>query len=452
MKANKKIMQKAVAWILAAMILLSGQAVSVFAGESAAAGQSSGKSQTSSQSAAASEKEYMADESGTLKTYQAQDIDEDADSVSNADSDIEENGVKATKKETTEKTRVKGSRTEKEELTPQENIKKSEKVQAILVLDEKSLLERGYDASELSKSFWAKTTQKRLLKKQERVAEQATDEVDDVTVNYYYTIGLCGIGITTEYGNLEELEQLDGVSEVILSPLYETPKADDTNTINGAAEAWENSGYTGKGSKVAVIDTGLDLIHQSFQGGSSFPTTDSSLTAKKISNVLSKLNASQKMSNLTAGQLYRSNKVPFAFNYIDSSLRVDHNDANGSDHGTHVAGIAAANKIDSTSICGVAPDAQIVVMKVFGNNGGAYFSDIMAAMEDAMMLGCDSVNISIGSAAGFSRDEQAIQQVFDRICNTDIVVSIAAGNDYNAGYGNTTAFWLPRAPTAVQRR
>lgn len=438
MKANKKIMQKAVAWILAAMLLLSGQAVSVFAGESAAAGQSSGKSQTSGQSAAASEKEYMADERGTLKTYQAQDIDEDADSISNADSDIEENGVKATKKETTEKTRVKGSRTEKEELTPQENIKKSEKVQAILVLDEKSLLERGYDASELSKSFWAKTTQKRLLKKQERVAEQATDEVDDVTVNYYYTIGLCGIGITTEYGNLEELEQLDGVSEVILSPLYETPKADDTNTINGAAEAWENSGYTGKGSKVAVIDTGLDLTHQSFQGGSSFPTTDSSLTAKKISNVLSKLNASQKMSNLTAGQLYRSNKVPFAFNYIDSSLRVDHNDANGSDHGTHVAGIAAANKIDSTSICGVAPDAQIVVMKVFGNNGGAYFSDIMAAMEDAMMLGCDSVNISIGSAAGFSRDEQAIQQVFDRTCNTDIVVSIAAGNDYNAGYGNTT--------------
>lgn len=451
MRANKKVMHKAVAWILAAMLLFSGQAVTVFAGESGAAGQNSAASQSSASQSKAqkTEKGYLAKDGGSLKTYNestdqdaaTSETDEDASndtSGKDAESDIEKNGVKATERETTAKTRVKGNRADQDELTPQEDIKKDEEVQAILVLDEKSLLERGYEASEISKSFWAKYTQKRLLKKQANIAEDAVDEVDDVTVNYYYTIGLCGIGVTTTYGNLEELEQLDGVKEVILSPLYEAPKADDTNSINGAAEAWENSGYTGKGSKVAIIDTGLDLTHQSFQGGSSFATTESSLTTEKISSVLDKLNASQKMSGLTAGKLYRSNKVPFAFNYIDASLRVDHNDANGSDHGTHVAGIAAANKIDSTSICGVAPDAQIIVMKVFGNNGGAYFSDIMAAMEDSMMLGCDSVNISIGSAAGFSRDEQAIQQVFDRICNTDIVVSIAAGNDYNAGYGNTT--------------
>lgn len=416
MKMSRKTLGKFLVCFISLMMLFNGQTASVFASENASV----------QQNTVQTEKGYIA-EDNSLNVYGEAAIQDTLDE-----------GVKVTERETTDQTKVNGNRTTKDELTPQETIKKNEEVQAILVLDEKSLLERGYEASDIPESFWAGLAQKRLLKKQENLVEDAVENVDDVTVNYYYTIGLCGIGITTTYENLEELEKLDGVKEVILSPLYETPKADDTNTINGAATAWENTGYTGKGSKVAVIDTGLDLTHPSFQGGSAFETTETSLTAAKISEVLADLNATQKKSNLTSGQLYRSNKVPFAFNYIDASLRVDHDDANGSDHGTHVAGIAAANKIDSTSICGVAPDAQLIVMKVFGNQGGAYFNDIMAAMEDAMMLGCDSVNISIGSAAGFSRDEQIIQQVFDRICDTDIIVSIAAGNDYSAGYGNVT--------------
>ena len=47
---------------------------------------------------------------------------------------------------------------------------------------------------------------------------------------------------------------------------------------------------------------------------------------------------------------------------------------------------------------GVAPDAQLLVMKVFGKNGGAYESDYMAAIEDAIVLGADVVNLSLGSA------------------------------------------------------
>ena len=47
---------------------------------------------------------------------------------------------------------------------------------------------------------------------------------------------------------------------------------------------------------------------------------------------------------------------------------------------------------------GVAPDAQLITMKVFGKNGGAYDSDYMAAIEDAILLGCDVVNLSLGSS------------------------------------------------------
>ena len=336
--------------------------------------------------------------------------------------------------------RIDGFRKELEAEKPVEDaeISDDEIVNAILVLDSKSLLERGYEASEIPENFWAGLMEFWMNQKQNNVADEVQNTFEDITITYYYTIGICGIGITTPYKNINGLKELDGVQDVILSPLYEVPGADESNNIIGATAAWQETGYTGKGTKIAIIDTGLDLDHPSFQGGDEFETTADSLTVEKVDNVLKDLNVSSVQEGITAEKLYRSNKVPFAFNYIDASLRVDHNDANGSDNGTHVAGIAAANKISTTSISGVAPDAQLVIMKVFGNRGGAYFSDIMAAMEDAIRLGCDSINISIGSAAGFTNDEEEIQEVFARICDTDVVVAVAAGNDYNAAYGNPT--------------
>ena len=79
------------------------------------------------------------------------------------------------------------------------------------------------------------------------------------------------------------------------------------------------------------------------------------------------------------------------------------------------SGIAAANRyvkdasgayveaLESVKTQGQAPDAQILAMKVFGKKGGAYDSDYMAAIEDAIVLGADSVNLSLGSSsAGFT--------------------------------------------------
>lgn len=54
---------------------------------------------------------------------------------------------------------------------------------------------------------------------------------------------------------------------------------------------------------------------------------------------------------------------------------------------------------------GVAPDAQLLVMKVFGQNGGAYDSDYMAAIEDAIVLGADSVNCRGFHSPRFTRSD-----------------------------------------------
>lgn len=52
--------------------------------------------------------------------------------------------------------------------------------------------------------------------------------------------------------------------------------------------------------------------------------------------------------------------------------------------------------MEEVQVAGNAPDAQLLVMKVFGKNGGAFDSDIMVAIEDAMILGADAVNLSLG--------------------------------------------------------
>ena len=130
------------------------------------------------------------------------------------------------------------------------------------------------------------------------------------------------------------------------------------------------------------------------------------------------LNASQYSDDFSSA--YVNTKVPFGFNYVDGNFDIIHiNDRQG-EHGSHVAGIAAANKylyvknddgsvtlesaFDTVRTVGNAPDAQVFVMKVFGTGGGAYDSDYFAAIEDAIVLGADSVNLSLGSgSAGYHR-------------------------------------------------
>lgn len=95
---------------------------------------------------------------------------------------------------------------------------------------------------------------------------------------------------------------------------------------------------------------------------------------------------------------YYNTKLPFIFNYATADFDVSNTYA-GSDHGTHVAGIAAANKIEGSKAVGVAPDAQLVVMQVFQSGGGAGWATILAAMEDCVRLEVDTVNLSLGAAA-----------------------------------------------------
>ena len=327
-----------------------------------------------------------------------------------------------------------------------------ETVRVIVVLEDKGLLEQGFSTAEIAASGAKVERQVETLAQRQENVLQSINRVVDGTVEakYRYNVALNGLAVEIPYGDLEEIRALPGVKTAFVAPQYSLPEdATGDTTANpytfsskemiGSAKTWETLGYTGQGMRIAIIDTGLDLDHPSFTAAPEL--TEDSLTVEEVASVLPSLNAYRQYKNQTlvaptAQELYRSEKVPFGFNYVDTSLDITHDNDTQGYHGTHVAGIAAANKTEGTTVVGVAPDAQLIILKVFGQNGGAYFDDIMAALEDAIRLNADAVNMSLGSPAGFTSEYDYIDEVFERIDQSDMIAAIAAGNSFSAALGN----------------
>ncbi len=116
--------------------------------------------------------------------------------------------------------------------------------------------------------------------------------------------------------------------------------------------------------------------------------------------------------------------------YVDGDS--DPADANG--HGTHVAGIVAANAGNGLGVESVAPGARVLVIRALDRRGSGYMDDVVSAVRWATDNGADVINLSLGpeiSLFGFSQDyDDALDEALDR----GIVVVAAAGNGA-LGYG-----------------
>ena len=229
----------------------------------------------------------------------------------------------------------------------------------------------------------------------------------DMVMGYTYTIGTTGFSVETAYGNKAKLEAMDGVKSVYVAPTFALPQdmgKQELSPLTGisstmiGADVLNESGFTGKGMRIAILDTGILESHPSFQAMDESVLEDP-MTRESVEEIWNTLNASQRTNLLNVS--YKSNKIPFAFNYERGDFDVSNIYA-GSDHGTHVAGISAANAVEGSNVKGMAPDAQLVVMQVFQNGGGANWATIMAALEDCVRLEVDAANLSLGAAAGFT--------------------------------------------------
>lgn len=207
----------------------------------------------------------------------------------------------------------------------------------------------------------------------------------------------------------------------------ETPQNIDSNKIITVPKVW-NTGYKGEGTVVAIIDSGLDTNHDALQLNDS--------TKAKYQNE-QQMNAAKAKAGINYGKWY-NNKVIFGHNYVDVNTELK--EVKSTSHGMHVTSIATANpskKDTNELIYGVAPEAQVMFMRVFSDEkrgtGPALY---VKAIEDAVKLGADSINLSLGGANGslVNADDRLIKALeMARLAGVSVV--IAAGNDGTFGSG-----------------
>ena len=345
-------------------------------------------------------------------------------------------------------------------------------VRVSIILEDASTLEAYSDAAAegtLAEDAAAVSYRAALQRKQDSVVRKISSTIlgrEDLDVVWNLTLVANMISANVEYGKIEQIKQLPGVADVVLEQQYEPAASENTVQPNmeistgmtGTTTAW-STGYTGAGMRIAIIDTGLDMSHQSFDNGAyeyaleqnaarakeSVEAYKASLDLLDADEINEKLSLLHIKEGVSAADLYRTEKVAYGYCYIDKDLDVTHETDTEGEHGSHVAGIAAANRylpdgnggyvsaLDSVHMHGAAPDAQVLVMKVFGDEGGAYDSDYTAAIEDAIVLGADTINLSLGSASpGPSKARtEAYQKIFDDLENASSVVTVSSGN---AGY------------------
>ena len=213
----------------------------------------------------------------------------------------------------------------------------------------------------------------------------------------------------------------------------------------------------GSGTFMAILDTGF-YIQTAEDGTQTYHNVFKPLDA--VDAVISQADLKAKID--AAGEkfhgkydathsTYYNNKVPFYYDYGGDKQGTVNPDydvyAEGQDHGTHVASIAGGNAGEEYE--GIAPRSQMALMKVFttymnGNTyaSGAYPAAVLSALEDCLVLGVDSINMSLGSNLNDFDDLEIVEDVIRQLDKAGTFVNVAAGNDGKGQWSGTVyRYW-----------
>lgn len=354
-----------------------------------------------------------------------------------------------------------------------------EEVRVIVELETQSLLQlrQQEDMQDMSMSGFLKTSEAReqlaaIRCAQEAVLQQMQSAGMAGEVTYSYSTVSSGFAARIAYGDLAEVAAMDGVRDVTLCQIY-YPDVMGQASLGEALTAAEvaayanDTAYQGEGMVIGILDTGLDWTHEAFANAPQVQrlTRDSmramakyDITYDADGNVDSvaaysyaalwyaQANSGSELALLTADDLYKSAKVPFGFDYADGDADVVPSasavENYGNDHGTHVAGIAAGKTVDdegNVTLAGQAPEAQLAIFKVFSDkSSGASTDTLLAALNDAILLDVDVINMSLGSPGGFSAEAEGstVQTYYDAVKAYGILLNCSAGNTYSSAMGS----------------
>ena len=329
-----------------------------------------------------------------------------------------------------------------------DTVKETDDISVIIQVKKTSLLD-AYEAGDKTMPFTEYVlTEEADLIKENILAEKDSllASIDDASINYDlgadYKAIMGGFEVVIKAGDFETLcRTLGDRATAIVGDEYNTC---ETQLVENKVNVYDTGifdsssfAYDGTGMVVAVLDTGLDYNHSAFSVNNFMADRDKlGMTLSDVEALIGDTKASKLHSGLTAADVYLNAKVPFAFDYADYDPDVYPMTPAASEHGTHVAGVIAGK---DDVITGVAPNAQLAIMKIFSDVvSTARTSWIMSALEDCVILGVDVINMSIGTSCGFSRemDKEAITGVYDRIRATGISMVVAASNSFNSTYGS----------------
>lgn len=230
------------------------------------------------------------------------------------------------------------------------------------------------------------------------------------------------------------------------------PKNANSDTLVQSLKTWAQTGKTGKGINIAVVDTGLDYTHADFGGAGTTEAYDTALASK-----------SDPLTDPSLQKLLDKDKFKGGFDFAGTDYNPDNSstakptpddnpiDGHGGHHGTHVAGTAlgygvtadgktykgnysklSESELQSMEVGpGSAPEAGVYSLKVFGDNGGTT-GLVGAALDwvgEQISLGksINIVSMSVGGSYGSDDDPDTAK--VDALTEKGVLSVIAAGNE-----------------------
>ena len=272
------------------------------------------------------------------------------------------------------------------------------------------------------------------------------------TVQFTYTDVFNGFRIRVKARQLDKIASLANVQALLTVPRH---TRDNINTVPylGADTTWGQTGKTGKGVRIAIIDTGINYYHLDFAGaGNAAWKADDSTIREPGTFPTSKVVGGYDL----VGDSYDADLQPVPHPDPDP---LDCKAKSADQHGTHVAGTAAGTGVtdngstytgpyDSHTLAntdfrigpGVAPQAKLLAYRVFGCTGST--DVVVDAIERAVQGGADVISMSLGSDFGDAGSLDSVAS--DNASLAGVVVVASSGNAGASAY-------LTGSPAAATR-
>ncbi|WP_159613480.1 S8 family serine peptidase [Glutamicibacter sp. JC586] len=263
---------------------------------------------------------------------------------------------------------------------------------------------------------------------------------------------LQGVALTGDADDLRKLAERSDVAKI--SSIVPKKTSNRSSVVDtGALESWKSLDKTGKGVKVAVLDTGVDYTHASFGGPGTLEAYKEAQASTELPSAESKLRDGNKFIGGwdLVGDDYNANDED------DTYQPIPHPDPNPLDceaagHGSHVAGTTAGygvnadgstfkgkySDLDAKALAemkvgpGSAPEAQLIGIRVFGCGGSS--SVVGQALDYVLDPNGDGdfsdranvVNMSLGSDHSPTEDPE--NDIVDELTKAGILSVVASGN------------------------